>query len=42
MCGSFMWELRTVCENCGAKNTSRRTTKKDYKAEMKKRKERKT
>ena len=38
-CGSFLWEMRTICENCGGFKTLRRTTKKDYKAEMKKRKE---
>jgi len=38
-CGSFLWEMRTICENCGGFKTMRRTTKKDYKAEMKKREE---
>ena len=39
-CGSHMWEYRRICERCGLQKTMRRTTKKDYKAEMKKRKER--
>ncbi len=40
-CGSFLWEKRKICENCGGWDTMRKTTKKDYKAEMKKRKENK-
>ena len=31
--------MRKICEHCGYENTLRPTTKKDYKAEMKKRKE---
>jgi len=37
-CRKFHWEMRKICENCGFENTLRRTTKKDYKEEMKKRK----
>jgi len=37
-CGSFLWEMRKICEHCGSIDTLRRTTKKDYKEEMKKRK----
>ena len=36
-CGSFLWEHRKICERCGAEGVMRRTTKKDYKEEMKKR-----
>ena len=39
-CGKFTWEMRVICENCGGRNTLRKTTKKDYKTEMKRRKER--
>ncbi len=38
-CGKFTWEMRVICENCGSENTLRYTTKKDYKKEMKRRKE---
>ncbi len=30
-CGSFLWEMREICEKCGGTNTLRKTTKKDYK-----------
>lgn len=40
-CGALLWEHRKICERCGSENTLRKTTKKDYKAEMKKRKARK-
>jgi len=38
-CDEFTWEMRVICENCGSENTLRRITKKDYKEEMKRRKE---
>ncbi len=38
-CGNTCYELRNLCEMCGRENTLRKTKKKDYKAEMKKRKE---
>jgi len=30
-CGYLLHERREICENCGAKDTLRETTKKDYK-----------
>ena len=36
-CGSFLWEDRLFCETCGGMGTMRKTTKKDYKKEMKNR-----
>jgi len=41
-CGHFLWEMRKICESCGSENTLRKTTKKDYKIEMEKRKTRNT
>ena len=38
ICKAGLWEMREICENCGAEETIRPMTKKDYKAEMKRRK----
>jgi len=38
ICKAGLWEMRNICENCGEKLTIKEMTKKDYKAEMKRRK----
>jgi len=38
MCKAGVWEMRNICEKCGAEETIRPMTKKDYKAEKKRRK----
>ena len=36
-CKAGLWEVREICEVCGVKFTIRKMTKKDYKAETKRR-----